>query len=782
MKRSFLRSILLTVASVIGVFAASHDASSQIYVEIGGGTGSTRQWLTTYINNPLHDYYWTQRNQWILRASELNAQGMTPGQITSLAFKVRNASPWPGTRNTTISMKNTTATALTNPMNTTGMTVVYNNPTQQISAIVNTITWVTFNFQTNFLWDGTSNIIIDFCHYRTAYTYNFPEYESTTVTGFTGVANSVTYWNDGANYCVTTPNGSGFTTRPVMMFGVLSGIETSFPDDVDPRRILRQGSVYDGIDPNFPKPSLTFRQTLNQNINLTYRIVGPLPAENVVYQAQRNGSSTMNHIAGSTGLFTYTMSDATGPFAGAGGALNLTNAAGGSYRLEATYQIPGYTQTWSKEFSIAFPNDLMVRQIRSPLVVPKKYPRGVTIPVSARIQNVGLNDVTTARVIATIRQLPGNNEVYRDTTDYLGLLATGDLGTIDFDNFTSLEVGSWSLSICAELLNATDQQAVNDCQPSPGSTYIFQTLYNEEVGSQAIEAPTSAGVYYTRRPFTPRGRIINGGMQDLSNIPVRMQIFQLPGRVPVYNQVVIVPDVGADAPLNISSFDFPAFVPQAAGQYEVCLTTEYPGDPINTNNQVCQFFNVQANLSGVYTIGTLKAGDPRNYLTMQAAADDLYRKGVSGPVEFELTDAAYSVGSAALSQPALDLTAKIIGVDASNPVTFKPSLARSINKGSIVVTLNSGSGVGVLLGQNVFASNPNAVQFEFQKDPQWANTPGFIRFDGGEQKSLVFELNASTPFRAPFYLGDGSHDLTVKNCIIRNSPMTTPSYVSSLPS
>ncbi|TNC94228.1 MAG: hypothetical protein FD121_1615, partial [Gallionellaceae bacterium] len=162
----------------------------------------------------------------------------------------------------------------------------------------------------------------------------------------------------------------------------------------------------------------------------------------------------MNHVAGSTGLFTYTMSDATGPLAGAGGALNLTNAAGGSYRLEATYQIPGYTQTWTKEFNIAFPNDLMVRQIRSPLVVPKKYPRGVTIPVSARIQNVGLNDVTTARVIATINQLPGNNEVYRDTTDYLGLLATGDLGTIDFDNFTSLEVGSWSLSVCAELLNA----------------------------------------------------------------------------------------------------------------------------------------------------------------------------------------------------------------------------------------------------------------------------------------------------------------------------------------
>ncbi|MBK6418144.1 MAG: T9SS type A sorting domain-containing protein [Ignavibacteria bacterium] len=50
------------------------------------------------------------------------------------------------------------------------------------------------------------------------------------------------------------------------------------------------------------------------------------------------------------------------------------------------------------------------------------------------------------------------------------------------------------------------------------------------------------------------------------------------------------------------------------------------------------------------------------------------------------------------------------------------------------------------------------------------------------QKSLVFELNATTPFRAPFYLGDGSHDIAVKNSIIRNAASATPSYASSLPS
>ena len=475
------------------------------------------------------------------------------------------------------------------------------------------------------------------------------------------------------------------------------------------------------------------------------------------------------------------MTEAVGSLAGVNGALDCRFAAGGAYRLEASYSIPGYTQTWQREFNIAFPNDLAVRSIRSPLAIPRKYPRGVTVPISGIIQNVGLNNVTSARCIATVNQLPSGVEVYRDTVDYVGDLATGAQANIDFDNFISQDVSQFSVTICTELLNAADQQAANDCQPTSGQ-HIFQTLYNEEVGAQAIEAPSTTGTYYSKRPFTPRGRIVNGGMQDLSNIPVRLQIYQLPQRTMVYNQVVVVPDVGAEIPLNITSFDFPAYTPQAAGQYEACITTEYPGDPVAGNNQVCQQFTVQSAMEGVYTIGLLNQGNPRNYTTFQNAVNDLYLKGVSGPVEFLLTDAAYSVGTTAIASPALDLTARIIGMDQTNTVTFKPSLERSVAKGSVTVTLNSGSGVGVLFGQTVLTSNPNAIQFQFQRDPQWANSAGNFIFDGGSQKSVVFELNANTPFRAPFYLGDGSRDIKLRNLIIRNAATASPSYLSSLPS
>lgn len=778
MKHSWPTRFVVILLACVGLITTSQNSRAQIFVELGGGAGATYTWGQYVYPNPLMDYWYGVRSRYFIKASEMQFHGVTPGQITSMAFKVRNATPFTA-RTVNIYMAQTTNAAITNPQTTTGMTLVLQQTGWQIPLIVGTPTWVTFNFQTPFMWDGTSNLLIDFCTQRTGYAYVFPEYEYTTPQPI--YATQTFRYADITNMCTVDQTGTGYAIRPTMRFGILSGIETSFPEDIDPRRILRQGSIYDGSTAEFPKPSVSFRQTTGQNITLTYKIVGPLPSTNVVYEARRFGNPNIAHTAGNTSLFTYTMTEAVGPLAGVNGALDCRFAAGGAYRLEATYSIPGYTQTWQREFNIAFPNDLAVRLIRSPLAIPRKYPRGVTVPISGVIQNVGLNNVTSARCIATVNQLPSGIEVYRDTVEYTGDLATGAQANIDFDNFISQDVSQFTVSICTELLSAADQQASNDCQPSSGQ-HVFQTLYNEEVGAQAIEVPTTNGTYYSKRPFTPRGRIINGGMQDLSNIPVRMQIYQLPQRTMVYNQVVVVPDVGAEVPLNITSFDFPAFTPQAAGQFEACLTTEYPGDPVAGNNQICQQFSVQPALEGVYTIGLLKQGDPRNYTTIQNAVNDLYLKGVSGPVEFQLTDAAYSVGTTAIASPALDLTARIIGMDQTNTVSFKPSLERSVAKGSITVTLNSGSGVGILFGQTVLTSNPNAIQFQFQRDPQWANSAGNFIFDGGSQKSVVFELNATTPFRAPFYLGDGSRDIKLRNLIIRNAATANPSYLSSIPS
>ncbi len=774
-----VHKVFVSVALVLAFTSAVLESTAQIYAVIDGGTATKYTGAVTTIN-PLTDWYWTCRHTYLIRASEILASGGSPGMLESIALRVIvNNSVFPSRyMRVSIAMTNLTAMPTTYSLTNTNFTQTWYNGAWNVPIIANNPsgTWYEFKFSTPIQWNGTDNVLVQFCSYRTAYTNNGP-----TIQYYQPGFNAFAYrWTDGADYCNVDYNSTSQNYRPTFRLGILAGIESSFPSDLDPNRILRASEVYDGTNGK-QRPHVAFRQTNGQTIRLKYRIVGPLPSTNVIYEARQGGNPQITHVATSTSLFTYNFTEAVGPAAGAGGVLDLTSIGGGAYRLEAEYAITGYTQTWQKEFIVAFDNDVAAAQIRSPLSVPRKYPRGVATPVSMQIQNVGFYDVEQVRCIAEIKRQSTGQVVYRDTVEYDGSLPTGNRATLDFSSFNSLEVGNYTLSVCAELLNAIDMQSSNDCLPPSGGSHVFQLLYNQEAGALSIGTPNNIETYYANRPFTPIGNIENGGILDLSNIPTRMQIYRLPARTLVYNELVIVPDCGAEPPNNIASAQFPPFIPDAAGQYEACLTVEM-NDQIPDNDRTCFQFTVEGNLNGTYTIGTTKSGQSRNYLTIQDAVNDLYKKGIDGAVTFELTDAAYSVGSTSITNaPALDLSTMIIGASAANTITFVPSLERSLSKGSVVITLNSGNGTGILFGQSITATNPEAVQIDYGKQPFWNNSNGNIRFDGGSQKSIVLQLNASTPFRAPVYLGDGSRDIHIKNCVIRNAPGATPSYATSLP-
>ena len=782
------RILVSAVVGLILFLAGGSQTKAQIYTEVGGGPGAYTYWGTVDVYNPLTDWYYTLRHEYMWKASELLAAGVSPGNITSIAFKVLENVYVPPVRDMKIYGKTTTATTVaTTWSNTTanGYKLLYQQGGWRppIMAYNANGTWYRFDFIEPIQWDGTSNLVIQMCSYRGGYTYAGPTIQICYPNPYF-YGTSAYLWVDAAGYCDASYPEYQYSYRPVVQFGVLAGIEYSFPDDVDPRRILRAGEVYNGSDATHPRPSLSFRQSTNQRISLKYKIIGPAPSEDVVYEATQSGNTTITHVGNANSLYTYNFTEATGPCAGANGILDLTNASGGTYRVEAQFSIPGYTQNWQKVFVVSFQNDLATSAIRSPLAIPRKYPRGVSVPVGARIQNVGLNPVTSVRSVAIVSRALTGQEVWRDTVIWTGDLSTGQQSSIDFGLFNTLEVATWKLEVCSELLNATDMQESNNCIPGSGGEYLFQTLYNEEVSAGAITSPATSGEYYARRPFRPAGVIVNGGILDLTDIPVRMEIFQLggpTGRTRIYNELVITPDVGAELPNNLAGVEFPAFTPPAAGDYEACLTVEYPGDPISGNNQICETFTVGANMSGTYTIGTLNVGQARNYITFQDAVDDLYLKGVSGPVTFELTDANYSIVSTLADRPALDLRTTIIGMDATNTVTFKPTLLRSLSKGAITITLQSLNGIGVQFGQALLATNPNAIQLEFNKDARWYNSAGYFTFDGGTQKSIRVNLGASGQFRAPFYLGDGASNVTLKNLLIGTASGSTASYVTSLP-
>ncbi len=190
--------------------------NAQTYLTVGTGTSSNSN---TGYPAPYGNYWTGAKHQMIILASELQALGGGAGSITSLAFDVASAQ---GVALTgfTIKMGATTATSVSSSWES-GLTTVYS-----VSAYTDVAGWNTHTFTTPFVWDGTSNIIVETCfdkYQGTAnYTSNAHMYYSTL--GFTA---SHYYYSDGGGVCPSTASGSTSTKRPNMKLGIVMSPQTN---------------------------------------------------------------------------------------------------------------------------------------------------------------------------------------------------------------------------------------------------------------------------------------------------------------------------------------------------------------------------------------------------------------------------------------------------------------------------------------------------------------------------------------------------------------------------
>jgi hypothetical protein len=142
-----------TVTSFTGTAALNYSAPAPPRV-VGTGTAET----TTL---PLHTYYHDQRSQIIYLQNEIGAAGTIKGlslNVTTLPGQTMN--------NWTIRMKHTALSSYaTAAWESTAWTTVY-QANQTISATGLT----TFTFTTPFVYDGVSNLMVDFSFNNTAYT------------------------------------------------------------------------------------------------------------------------------------------------------------------------------------------------------------------------------------------------------------------------------------------------------------------------------------------------------------------------------------------------------------------------------------------------------------------------------------------------------------------------------------------------------------------------------------------------------------------------------------
>ncbi len=195
-------------------------------VENGPGTitlGAGASTSTSSANNPFYGGYGGVKTQYLFRASELTALGLTAGNITSLGLDITTVGAT--LSGFGVNIASTTLTALTTNIETVTNNVFTGTFTPVMG--VNTIT-----FSSPFNWDGSSNIIVSFC-WSNANTSNTASTVKVDTTPFVSANARYVDSQTAMNVCSysgsATPSGwngasTSSSTRPKFLF---SGIKAN---------------------------------------------------------------------------------------------------------------------------------------------------------------------------------------------------------------------------------------------------------------------------------------------------------------------------------------------------------------------------------------------------------------------------------------------------------------------------------------------------------------------------------------------------------------------------
>lgn len=146
-----------TLLETTSFWASASQISAGQLLQVGLGATVAESY-----QNPFYSLWSNNHTQHIILASELTQAGLYAGPLTSVALSVTNSGTLP-MKDLTVKVGTTTATDMTNFVDNSGFTIVYTSPSLMPVNGLNTL-----QFSTPFIWDGTSNIVLEFCHGNTA--------------------------------------------------------------------------------------------------------------------------------------------------------------------------------------------------------------------------------------------------------------------------------------------------------------------------------------------------------------------------------------------------------------------------------------------------------------------------------------------------------------------------------------------------------------------------------------------------------------------------------------
>ncbi len=183
-------------ASVSTVCSGSPSVLTAKVVKNGSAAIGTATTLTSATTQPTAfcNRWSSYRMQTVYTAAELTAAGLQAGPITSMSFNIATLGDAATNANFIVKVGPTALSALTDFVSTTGYTTVFPAATYTHAVGVNVI-----NFSTPYIWNGTSNIVVEVSHDGANLTNNAQTYYTAT-TGNT-VATST---NGGATGTLST--------------------------------------------------------------------------------------------------------------------------------------------------------------------------------------------------------------------------------------------------------------------------------------------------------------------------------------------------------------------------------------------------------------------------------------------------------------------------------------------------------------------------------------------------------------------------------------------------
>jgi hypothetical protein len=492
------------------------------------------------------------------------------------------------------------------------------------------------------------------------------------------------------------------------------------------------------------------------------------------------------------------------------------NIPAGRYRVVAYMEITNvggvngvtFRDSLVREFTVAFQNDIAGLRMEVPRAITSAdsiaYPRGNALETRSIFANMGLDSIGRYRAYTEVWLVKtgGDSIAFRDSSNWYFKTENNNLRwrntTVDTVEFsipgTAInQAGRYVVKTWLQMRDSVTSAPID--QQSSNDTLITQFRVRNTNDVEAILATSLIRPFGTgavNRPIRPQALFQNNGVNPATSSNVRMIITNA-SNVEVYNQTstVTIPTGNGLYSQALATWGN-LWVPTVPGAYTVRVISQANLDDNSANNEVTTSINVVAPLSGTYTIGSTVPG-PRNFSTLQAAIDELFFRGISENVRFEFTDDnrnanpssdPYIVGDTNIFAPALDLRSKILGAN-NNTITFAPHTSIASVPRAAVVRLRSGMGMGMVFGQAYSPLNRNAIQRELPTNAnKYYNSFGNFIFDGGNNRSIAFDLEASDSLpnnaghRSAIYLGRGSQNITIQNCFVSTA---SSSHKDSLP-